>query len=72
MHEILDSIRCADKKITISKQIIDTIASLLFGIALGTFSKFLDNTPVNELPFIFEYLYFLQEWSQAITCIQTI
>ena len=29
---------------------------LLLGIALGTFSKFLDCTPVNELPFIFEYL----------------
>lgn len=40
----------------VRKQVIDTIALLLFGIGLGIFSKFLDSTASNALPFIFEYL----------------
>lgn len=39
-----------------SKKILHSIAVLLFGIVLGTVSKFLDTTPSNELPFIIERL----------------
>lgn len=56
MKSFLNTIRCKEKTISVSKQVIDTFAILLLGIALGTFSKFLDNTASNELPFIFEYL----------------
>lgn len=35
---------------------MNTAAIMFLGVALGTFSKFLDNTPGNELPFIFESL----------------
>ena len=37
-------------------RLIHTGMILLLGIALGTFSKYLDNTAVNELPGIFETL----------------
>lgn len=55
-EEILNDIRVAENAIPLNKQVINTVLILLLGIALGTFSKFLDCTPVNELPFIFEYL----------------
>ena len=56
MKSFLNTIRCEEKPISASRQVVDTFWILLLGIALGTFSKFLDNTAVNELPFIFEYL----------------
>ncbi len=56
MKSFLNTIRCEEKPISFSRQLVDTFAILLLGIALGTFSKFLDNTAVNELPFIFGYL----------------
>ena len=56
MKSFLNTIRCEEKPISVSRQVIDTFGILLLGIALGTFSKFLDNTAVNELPFIFGYL----------------
>lgn len=52
----LNEIRCKEKPITISRQVVHTAAILFLGIALGTFSKFLDHTAMNKLPFIFEYL----------------
>lgn len=56
MKSFLNTIRCDEKPISVSRQIVDTFAIILLGIALGTFSKFIDNTAVNELPFIFGYL----------------
>ena len=56
MKKFLNDIRVAENAIPLNKQVINTVLILLLGIALGTFSKFLDCTPVNELPFIFEYL----------------
>ena len=38
------------------RYIIHTMAILLSGIALGTFSKYLDCTASNELPHVLEYL----------------
>ena len=56
MKSFLNTIRCDEKPISVSRQVVDTFAIILLGIVLGTFSKFLDDTAVNELPFIFEYL----------------
>ncbi|MDE5865367.1 MAG: hypothetical protein K2H31_02030, partial [Lachnospiraceae bacterium] len=56
MKSFLNTIRCEEKPISVSRQIVDTFAVIFLGIALGTFSKFIDNTAVNELPFIFGYL----------------
>lgn len=56
MKAFLNNIRCEEKSISTSRQVIDTMVILFLGIALGTFSKFLDNTASNDLPFIFEYL----------------
>ncbi len=52
----MNDIRSAENPIPLNMQMINTVCILLIGIALGTFSKFLDTTPVNELPFIFELL----------------
>lgn len=46
----------ADKNTDITWQIVRTVAILLLGAILGTFSKFLDDTPVNYLPVLFAYL----------------
>ena len=56
MKSFLNTIRCEAKAISVSRQVIDTIAILFLGIALGTFSKFLDHTAGNDLPYLFEYL----------------
>ena len=53
MPEFLNNIRCADKKISVKRQYINTSAIMLFGIILGVFSKFLDE---NLVDIIFEYL----------------
>ena len=42
MIKFLNDIRSAEDPISVSKKIINTAAVLLLGIALGTFSKFLD------------------------------
>lgn len=52
----LNSIRCVNKQIPMSKKVFYTIAILILGIILGVISKFLDTTPSNELPFIIESL----------------
>ncbi len=56
MKKFLNNIRSAENPIPLNKQIINTICILFIGIILGTFSKFLDTMPTNELPFIFEFL----------------
>jgi len=55
MNKFLNDIRSAENSISGNKKIINTIAVLFLGIALGTFSKFLDTMPANKLPFIFAY-----------------
>jgi len=52
MSEFLNSIRCADGKVSIRRQIADTVGIMLLGIALGVISKYLDCTPGNRQPFI--------------------
>lgn len=42
---------------------------LFLKITLGTFSKFLDNTPSNDLPFIFEYFDIRNFWGRFAICI---
>lgn len=56
MRRFLNTIRRREKDVSIFRQVIDTIAILFLGIALGAFSKFLDNTASNMLPFLLEYL----------------
>ena len=56
MKTFLNNIRYKEKSISFSKQIRNTIAILFLGIVLGIFSKFLDNTASNDLPFIVELL----------------
>lgn len=56
MKKFLNDIRSAENPIPLNKQIINTVCILFIGIILGTFSKFLDTMPTNELPFIFEFL----------------
>ena len=56
MNKFLNDIRSAENPISVNRKIINTIAMLCLGIALGTFSKFLDTMPMNKLPFIFAYL----------------
>lgn len=56
MRKLWNAIRSAEDSIPLNKQMINTVCILFIGIALGTFSKFLDTTAVNELPFIFELL----------------
>lgn len=56
MNKFLNDIRGIENPISIRKKIINTITMLCLGLALGTFSKFLDTTPVNELPYVFAYL----------------
>lgn len=52
MSGFLDSIRSADKKISVKKQIFHTVCIMMLGIALGVIAKYLDCTPSNNLPFI--------------------
>ena len=48
----LNSVRHRRKSISVRRQVAATVAILFLGIALGAFSKFLDNTASNYLPFI--------------------
>ena len=48
MIEILTKIREQDKTLVFSKKVINTFIVLVFGIELGIFSKWLDNTPLND------------------------
>ena len=48
MIEILTKIREQDKTLVFSKKVINKFIVLFFGIVLGIFSKWLDNTPLND------------------------
>lgn len=56
MKDFLNNIRSVKNTISVNRKIINTLVILCFGIALGTFSKFIDNTASNDLSFVLEYL----------------
>lgn len=56
MSEFLNNIRRTEKKTPAVRQAVYTVCILLLGVGLGVFSKFLDCTPSNELPFLIAYL----------------
>lgn len=56
MNGFLNNIRAEEPQIALNKKIINTVAIMLLGVALGVFSKFLDTTPTNELPLVLGYL----------------
>lgn len=52
----LENIRVSNNNLSYRAQIFNTGCILLFGIIMGTFSKFLDCTPSNHLPYLFSIL----------------
>ncbi|MDO5396991.1 MAG: hypothetical protein Q4G33_03595 [bacterium] len=58
MFDFLNRIRCVENKISVKRQILNTAGVMLFGIALGIISKYLDCPPSNGLPFVIELLDF--------------
>ena len=48
----LNNIRKPQNKLSVKKQIIISAGITIFGIVLGVVSKYLDCTPVNELPYL--------------------
>lgn len=45
-----------ERHLPVGRQVCDTLLLLLFGVASGVFSKFLDMTPANDLPRVLEVL----------------
>lgn len=56
MKEYLNRIRNKGQTVSLHKQALYTLLLALLGIALGVFSKFLDTTVGNTLPFLLDYL----------------
>lgn len=56
MKEFLNHIRPPVQNIPIRKLLFTTFGVFLFGLIMGIFSKFLDCSPSNELPYVFELL----------------
>lgn len=56
MKEFLNRIRSREQTVSVHKQMLYTLLLALLGVALGAFSKFLDTTASNKLPFLLEYL----------------
>lgn len=56
MPDFLNKIRSVENRISVKKQIINTMGVWVLGIILGVVSKYLDCTASNELPYIVEYL----------------
>ena len=48
MKEFLEKIRVSDNNLKLNKKIINTSLMLLLGIALGVFSKWLDNLSIDD------------------------
>lgn len=48
----LNHIRKPENKLSVKKQVISSIGIMVFGIVLGIVAKYLDCTPVNELPYL--------------------
>ncbi len=49
MKEFLEKIRVPDNNLKLNKKIINTSLMLLLGIALGVFSKWLDNLSIDDI-----------------------
>lgn len=56
MKSFLDNIRTPVRSIPITKKLLYTALAALFGLVLGVFSKVLDCTPSNHLPYIMQLL----------------
>lgn len=56
MISLLNNIRAPEYQNSIKKQLCSSISIMLLGIILGTFSKYLDCTAFNELPYLIEVL----------------
>lgn len=56
MKHFLNQIRSPEGSLPVNRRVRNTIAILCLGIALGTFSKLLDTTPVDRLPDVFACL----------------
>ena len=56
MDKRLENVRTVDSEISIRKKIFYSFFVVVFGIILGVASKALDETAVNELPKLFQYL----------------
>lgn len=56
MKEYQNRIRNKGQTVSLYKQALYTLLLALLGIALGAFSKFLDTTAGNTLPFLLDYL----------------
>lgn len=56
MKEFLNHIRPPVQNIPIRKLLFTTFGVFLFGLIMGIFSKFLDCSPSNELPYVYELL----------------
>ena len=51
-----NQLRGKEEPKALDRLVLDSVLILLLGIGLGIFSKFLDCTAVNELPYFLEYL----------------
>ena len=60
MKKILNNIRKVDDSLNLKNKIINTVLIFIFGIALGMFSKWLDNLAVDSNGYlvIYSYCYF--------------
>ena len=56
MKEFLNTVRRPEKETGLKKQIFNTVLVIILGLVLGTFSKMLDCTPSNALPYLFQVL----------------
>lgn len=56
MFKQLKEIRCVEKNTTLKNKLIVTAGLLILGVVLGVFSKYLDCTGSNELPYLIQAL----------------
>lgn len=52
----MEKVRTADSEISVKKEMLYSFLMVNFGVVLGVISKALDETAVNELPELFQYL----------------
>lgn len=56
MDKRLEKVRTVDSEISVKKEMLYSFLMVIFGVVLGVISKALDETAVNELPELFQYL----------------
>ena len=52
----MEKVRTVDSEISVKKEMLYSFLMVIFGVVLGVISKALDETAVNELPELFQYL----------------